>query len=53
MDSWITGIIGFFIGAIVAIVALSLVKSNSENTIETDPEKKEAAKQWEEQSKGY
>ena len=53
MDSWIAGIIGFFTGAICAIVALAIVKSGSKDTVEIDPEKEEAAKQWKEQSKGY
>ncbi len=53
MDSWIAGLIGFFIGAIGTIVALAIVRSNSKDTIEVDPEKEEAAKEWTEQSKGY
>ena len=43
MDSWIAGIIGFFVGAIGTIVALAIVKSDSKDTVETDPEKEEAA----------
>ena len=53
MDSWIAGIIGFFVGAIGTIVALAIVKSDSKDTVEVDPEKEEAAKQWKEQSRGY
>lgn len=53
MDNFILVISGFFGGAIVAIVALALAKSNSKDTIEVDPEKEEAAKEWKEQSKGY
>jgi hypothetical protein len=53
MDSWIAGIIGFFAGAICAIVALAIVRSGSKDTVEIDPEKEEAAKQLKEQSRGY
>jgi hypothetical protein len=53
MDSFVASLIGFFIGAIVAIVALALVKGNSKDSIEVDPEKEEAAKEWNQQSKGY
>ena len=53
MDSWVAGLIGFFAGAIGTIVALAIVRSNSKDTIEVDPEKEEAAKEWTEQSKGY
>jgi len=53
MDNWIAGIIGFFAGAVCAIVALALVRGNSKDTVEADPEKEEAAKEWKEQSRGY
>jgi len=53
MDSFILIVSGFFGGAIVAIVALAIVKSNSKDTIEVDLEKEKADKEWEEQSKGY
>ena len=53
MGSLIAGLIGFFVGAIGAIVALALVRGNSKDTVEVDPEKEEAAKEWKEQSRGY
>ena len=53
MDSFILIVSGFFGGAIVAIVALAIVKSNSKDTIEVDLEKEKADKEWKEQSKGY
>jgi len=54
MDSyWLPIIIGFFIGAIITIVALALVRGGKKEDIEIDPEKEEAAKQWNQQSKGY
>ncbi len=55
MDSWLSFIIGFLIGAIITIVALALVKGNwtKKDIVDVDPEKEEAERQWKEQSKGY
>ena len=53
MDNWLSFIIGFLIGAIITIVALALVRGGKKEDIEVDPEKEEAAKQWNQQSKGY
>lgn len=53
MDNLILVVSGFFGGAIVAIVALALVRGDKNENIEVDPEKEEAAKQWNQQSKGY
>lgn len=53
MGNWLYILIGFFVGAIVAIVALAMVRGGKKEDIEVDPEKEEAAKQWNNQSKGY
>jgi len=55
MDSWLSFIIGFLIGATITIVALALVKGNwsKKDIVDVDPGKEEAERQWKEQSKGY
>jgi len=50
---WLPIIIGFFIGAMLTVVALAIVRGGKREDIEADPEKEEAAKQWNQQSKGY
>ena len=55
MDSWLTHILSFIVGAIITIVALALVKGNwsKKDIVDVDPEKEEAERQWKEQSRGY
>jgi uncharacterized membrane-anchored protein YhcB (DUF1043 family) len=56
MDSWLTHILSFIVGAIITIVALALVRGNwskKEDIVDVDPEIEEAERQWKEQSKGY
>ncbi len=55
MDSWLTHILSFIVGAIITIVALALVKGNwsKKDIVDVDPGKEEAERQWKEQSKGY
>ena len=55
MDSWLTHILSFIVGAIITIVALALVRGDwsKKHIVDVDPEKEEAERQWKEQSKGY
>jgi len=52
MDNWVYILIGLFIGSIITFVALAVVRKDISHT-EVDPEKEEAAKEWNQQSKGY
>jgi hypothetical protein len=55
MVSWLAFFLGVISGSIITIVALALVRGNwsKKEDIEVDPEKEEAAKQWNDQSRGY
>ncbi len=53
MGNYILYFCCFIGGAVLAIVALALVRGNSKDTVEVDLEKEELIKQWEDQSKGY
>lgn len=55
MDSWQFFFLGLVIGSMFTVVALALVRGNwsKEHIVDVDPEKEEAEKQWNDQSKGY
>lgn len=54
MDSFIIYFCCFIGGSFITIVALALVRGGANREVpEIDPEKEEAIKEWEEQSKGY